>query len=112
MPGGRSLCLDVGERRIGVAVSDSEGWLASPVLVLERREAQRDFARIAALVQEQAALRVVVGLPQSLDGGIGPQARRRDAVAGRVGPHPPGALVDLGETDPYAAAAQPLAPAP
>jgi putative Holliday junction resolvase len=83
---GRSLALDVGERRIGVAVSDSEGWLASPLLVVERREAQRDFARIVALVQEQAALRVVVGLPRTLDGDIGPQARRVQRWTGRLQP--------------------------
>jgi putative Holliday junction resolvase len=87
VPRGRSLCLDVGERRIGVAVSDAEGWLASPLLVVERRAAPRDFARIAALVQEQAAERVVVGLPRSLDGSVGPQARRIQRWAGRLQPH-------------------------
>jgi putative Holliday junction resolvase len=87
MPEGRSLCLDVGERRIGVAVSDTAGWLASPLLVVERREAQRDFARIAALIHEQQAERVVVGLPRTLDGDIGPQARRVQRWTGRLQSH-------------------------
>ncbi len=84
---GRALCLDVGERRIGVAVSDAEGWLASPLLVLERRGPERDFARIAALVTEHGAERVVVGLPRSLDGAIGPQARRVQRWTDRLRPH-------------------------
>lgn len=87
MPHGRSLCLDVGERRVGVALSDAEGWLASPLLVVERREARRDFARIRALVDEHAVDRVVIGLPRSLDGSIGPQARRVQRWAGRLQPH-------------------------
>jgi putative holliday junction resolvase len=87
VPAGRSLCLDVGERRVGVALSDAAGWLASPLATVERREAQRDFARIAALVQEHAAERVVIGLPRSLDGSIGPQARRVQRWAGRLQAH-------------------------
>jgi putative holliday junction resolvase len=87
VPRGRSLCLDVGERRIGVAVSDEEGWLASPLAVLERRGAARDYARIAALVGEQEGQRVVVGLPRSLDGGIGPQARRVQRWTTRLQEH-------------------------
>jgi putative Holliday junction resolvase len=87
MPRGRSLCLDVGERRIGVAVSDDEGWLASPLTVVERRGARRDFACIAALVGDQSSERVVVGLPRSLDGAIGPQARRVQRWTSRLQEH-------------------------
>ena len=73
---GRTLCLDVGERRVGVAVSDLEGRLASPLMVITRREPGRDFRRIAELAREHEAQRVVVGLPRTLAGEIGPQARR------------------------------------
>ena len=49
MRAGRRLGLDVGERRVGVALSDEEGWLATPLLTVVRRDARRDFARIAEL---------------------------------------------------------------
>jgi putative Holliday junction resolvase len=70
------LGLDWGEKRIGVAFS--EGVLASPHSVIERKTRQADYARIAALVAETGAERVVLGLPQSLNGDqpLGPQARR------------------------------------
>ncbi len=70
----RVLALDVGERRIGVAVS--EGLLATPHGVIHRRSKAQDFAAVARLVTELGAERVVVGLPLSLSGDVGPQARR------------------------------------
>jgi putative Holliday junction resolvase len=84
VPSGRSLCLDVGERRIGVAVSDAEGVLASPLTVVERREADRDFRQIAELVRREDAARVVIGLPRTLAGEIGPQARQVQRWAERA----------------------------
>jgi putative Holliday junction resolvase len=67
--------LDLGERRIGVAVSDSDGKVATPVAVLKRsKDRPRDHRAIAALVDEYAAGALVVGLPLSLDGGRGPAA--------------------------------------
>jgi putative Holliday junction resolvase len=69
------LALDLGERRIGVAVSDPSGTLASPHGVIERaRDRAEDHAAIAALVTELDAERVVVGLPLSLSGATGPAA--------------------------------------
>ena len=71
----RALALDLGARRIGVAVSDSRGVLASPHTVLERSGDERaDHDRIAAVVAETHAEVVVVGLPLSLSGGHGPSA--------------------------------------
>jgi putative Holliday junction resolvase len=73
---GRVLALDLGSRRIGVAVSDPLGVLASPLKVLQRGgEHAQDHEVIAALVAESGAERVVVGLPRSLDGSIGPAAQ-------------------------------------
>ena len=72
----RVLALDVGERRIGVAVSDPTGTLATPHSVIHRRSKVQDFAAVARLVTELQAERVVVGLPLSLSGDVGPQARR------------------------------------
>jgi putative Holliday junction resolvase len=70
------IALDVGERRIGVAISDPTGALATPHSVIQRRSKAEDFAAVARLVDELEAERVVVGLPLSLNGGMGPQARR------------------------------------
>lgn len=72
----RVIALDVGERRIGVAVSDPTGTLATPHTVIQRRSKAEDFAAVARLVAELEAERVVVGLPLSLNGEVGPQARR------------------------------------
>jgi putative Holliday junction resolvase len=70
------LALDLGSRRIGVALSDPGGILASPHSTIERgRTPADDHRRIAELVGEVGAVRVVVGLPLSLDGGKGPAAR-------------------------------------
>lgn len=71
----RVLGLDLGSRRIGVAVSDRSGVLASPRVVLERGpDHAADHQTIADLVEEVGAERVVVGLPLSLDGSEGPTA--------------------------------------
>jgi len=70
------IALDIGERRIGVAVSDPSGTLATPYGIIERRSRSEDFAAIAQLVRKLGAQRVVVGLPISVDGKIGSQARR------------------------------------
>ena len=71
----RALGLDLGSRRIGVAVSDAGGVLATPRTTLRRSgDRSRDHLAIAALVAEEEASTVVVGLPLSLDGGTGPAA--------------------------------------
>jgi len=71
----RILGLDVGERRIGVAIADEGVRVALPVAVVERREPPADLDAIARLVQEQGAEAVVIGLPISLNGSLGPQAQ-------------------------------------
>ncbi|MGB9776316.1 MAG: Holliday junction resolvase RuvX [Anaerolineae bacterium] len=77
----RVLALDLGERRIGVAVSDPSGTVARPVGVVERRSRAEDFAAIARLVAEYGAERVIVGRPLTLRGEVGPQARWAEAYA-------------------------------
>ena len=68
--------LDLGERRIGVALSDSARLLATPYAVITRTtDPERDRERIAALVEETGATAVVVGLPLALDGRVGAAAR-------------------------------------
>ena len=79
----RVLGLDLGSKRIGVAVSDRSGTIASPLTVLARSGDGRHATtpHIAALVAEEEAERVVVGLPLSLDGSLGPAARAALAEA-------------------------------
>ncbi|MCX7681616.1 MAG: Holliday junction resolvase RuvX [Anaerolineae bacterium] len=67
--------LDVGDKRIGIAISDPSGTVARPLCALERRSQQRDFDAIAALVAEHGVELVVVGHPLSLNGTEGAQAR-------------------------------------
>ncbi|HEY4334085.1 MAG TPA: Holliday junction resolvase RuvX [Ilumatobacteraceae bacterium] len=80
----RVLALDLGSKRIGVAVSDSSGTIASPLTVVQRSgRPATDHERIRALVVEEEAQRVVVGLPLSMDGSTGKaaQAALREARA-------------------------------
>ena len=72
----RILALDVGEKRIGVAVSDPMGWTAQGVETIFTRGVEKDVARIAELLAEYQTDRLVVGLPRSLSGATGPQAER------------------------------------
>ena len=75
-PAGRVLGIDLGSKRIGVAISDSEGALALPYDVVARRgDRAQEHRAIRALVDEAGAALVVVGLPLSLDGSVGPAAR-------------------------------------
>ncbi len=74
----RLLCLDVGERHIGVAISDATGTIARPLQTLEHASRKQDLSAIAAIVHEYEADAVVVGRPLSLDGTVGPQAERVD----------------------------------
>lgn len=80
----RTLGLDVGERRIGVAISDPEERLAVPLRVLERRGSEADARAIAELARREGVGRIVVGLPVSLNGTLGPQARQTQAFAERL----------------------------
>jgi len=78
----RALGLDLGAKRIGVAVSDRSGTIASPLTVVTRSgTVATDHLAIARLVEEEDAELVVVGLPLSLDGTIGPAARGAIAEA-------------------------------
>jgi putative Holliday junction resolvase len=71
----RVLALDYGEARCGVAVSDPTGTLATPLEAIERPGSRRGLDRVARVVRAQGAERVVVGLPLTLAGEEGGQAR-------------------------------------
>lgn len=70
----RLIGLDVGDRRIGVAVSDPTGALASPIEVYQRRGGDADVQHVVELVAQYEAGGVVAGLPKNMDGSEGPQA--------------------------------------
>jgi putative Holliday junction resolvase len=82
------LGIDAGERRVGVAMSDELGVLASPLTVLDRRRGLAPVLdELIQVVARQGVDRLVVGLPLNADGSRGRQARRAEEfarVAGRV----------------------------
>jgi putative Holliday junction resolvase len=77
----RILALDHGEARCGVAVSDPSGTLATPLGAVERPESDAGLDAVVRLVEKQGVERVVVGLPLTLRGEEGEQARRARAFA-------------------------------
>lgn len=80
----RVLALDFGDARCGVAISDPTGTLATPLEAVERPDTKRGLQRVVRLVEEREAERVVVGLPLSLSGEEGPQARHTREWAERL----------------------------
>ena len=78
---GRVLALDYGSARCGVAVSDPTGTVASPLPVVERPGTKKGLGRVAGLVRELGAKRVVVGLPLGLSGDDTDQTRETRAWA-------------------------------
>src|SRR6202034_1204968 len=86
----RYLGLDVGNRRIGVAVSDELGLTAQPVLTLERRRSaggisREDLRSLARLARAFGVVGIVVGNPVHLSGDASPQAARTQAFAAALG---------------------------
>lgn len=77
----RILGLDVGERRIGVALSDESGVIAGRLTLIERRGLAADLDTVQQLVERHGVTTVVVGLPLTMRGTRGPQAQRVTAFA-------------------------------
>jgi len=80
----RFAALDVGERRIGVAVSDELGLTAQPVGVVERSGTDRDYEAIRDLLDPMAPAKIIVGLPRNMNGSLGPSAERVSAFAAKI----------------------------
>ncbi|EGD56056.1 Holliday junction resolvase RuvX [Gordonia neofelifaecis] len=74
-PRGRRIAIDVGSVRVGVAVCDPDGILATPVETVRRSKDGADVARIVDLITEYDAVGVVIGLPRTLRGEEGPAVR-------------------------------------
>ena len=83
-PPGRVVALDYGAARCGVAVSDPTWTVATPLDAVLRPGTRRGFNRVLALVREQAAVAVVVGLPLSLSGRDSNQTRETRAFVERL----------------------------
>lgn len=84
-PGVRALGVDPGSKRIGIAVSDLSGTIASPLTVLQRsRSKQHDLHELARIAREEEAEVIVVGLPLNLDGSHGRAAQAAAADARRL----------------------------
>ena len=81
----RVLGLDIGEKRIGVALSDPQGLLASALTIIERRDSAADIQAILNLVEKHGVERIVIGLPRSLNGSIGQQAEKVQAFSKMLG---------------------------
>lgn len=80
----RTLGVDPGEKRIGLAVSDEEGILARPLRVLERTSWKNDLAELRSIVDELQIERIVIGHPVNMNGTEGSQARRAERLAERT----------------------------
>ena len=78
------LGLDIGDIRIGVALSDELGAAAHPLCTLTRKNRKVDLIAISDLISIHKVERVIIGLPLSLDGSIGPQAEKVQKFAKRL----------------------------
>lgn len=80
----RLLALDVGDKRIGVAVSDATRMLVTPVETVHRKNTKVDVARVSKLAQDHEVAAVVIGLPKNMDGTEGDQAAKVRSFAKRL----------------------------
>ena len=94
---GRRLGIDVGSVRIGVAASDPDGILATPVETVRRDRSGKHLRRLAALIDDLDVVEVVVGLPRTLADRAGPAAQDAIALADELAEHVPDVPVRLAD---------------
>ncbi len=80
----RSLGLDIGDKRIGVALSDALGILASPLNIIERKDEEEDIEAIITIVDQHQVKKIIAGLPRSMDGSLGTQAEKVEAFVQKL----------------------------
>lgn len=90
----RVLSLDVGEKRIGIAVSDPGGMIAQGLKVYARRSRSQDINEIKEVARQLEVSRIVVGLPKNLDGSLGPKAQEIVQFAQSI-EHATGIAIDM-----------------
>ncbi|MFC1899162.1 Holliday junction resolvase RuvX [Chloroflexota bacterium] len=83
----RSLGLDIGDRRIGVALSDPDGILASPLTIIECQNNIMDITAITDIISQQNVGQIIVGLPRLMDGRMGEQAEKVEAFTQNLRSH-------------------------
>ena len=81
----RILGLDVGERRIGVAISDPTNTIAQPLIVLQRDG--EELRRLSDIVRDNEVGEIVMGYPRNMDGSAGTMAKKVEKFAGEVSKH-------------------------
>lgn len=77
----RCLGLDFGDKRIGVALSDAEGILASPLTIIDIRSRKTIIEAIVDIVEKNQVGKIIIGLPRMMDGIIGEQAKKTQVFA-------------------------------
>ena len=75
------MALDIGDKRIGVALSDPSRMLATPLTIIERKNDAAAVAAIAKIITEKQVARVIAGMPYAPDGGVGQQAQKTQDFA-------------------------------
>jgi putative Holliday junction resolvase len=82
---GRIMGVDFGESRIGIALSDPLGIMATPLTIITRTDEAKDIDTIADIIHENRVGRLVMGLPLSMDGSLGRQAEKVRDFAAELG---------------------------
>jgi len=80
----RILGLDIGDRRIGVAISDPLGITAAGLECVQRKNMQTDILTVHQIAERHGAVEIVIGLPQNMDGSIGEQAEKVKSFARKL----------------------------
>jgi len=83
----RTLGIDFGTRRIGLALSDPTGSLATPLPFLENTSLKEVVAKFQELVKSHGVKTVVIGLPRNMDGSYGPSAQKVREFITQIQPH-------------------------
>ena len=82
--GQRVLGVDVGEKTIGIAISDATWRIATPLMVIRRTNKKADIASLLSLISQYHAIGIIVGLPVNMNGTYGPQAEKMREFASHI----------------------------
>lgn len=80
----RILGLDIGDKTIGVAISDEMGWTAQALKTIRRNGSKKEISELKELIEEYEAKEILVGLPKNMDGSLGFQAKKVLAFVERL----------------------------
>lgn len=89
----RILSMDVGDKRIGMAISDSLGWTAQGIDTLERGNIQSDKDYIQNILNKYTPEKIVIGLPLNMNGSLGPQGEKVKSFANQLQEYYSGEIV-------------------